>query len=589
MDKAQVIYTEASACRDCYKCLRECPVKAIRIVDDHAMVVGELCVHCGHCVEVCPQKAKKVRDDLARAKLLVELRPKAVLSLAPSFAAEFPGIEIGSIVAAAKSLGFAAVSETSLGADLVSAGLCAFMAKEAPELLISSACPVVVRYIDKYLPALSERISRSASPMVAHGRYLKRVFGPETAVVFAGPCIAKKWEADQSEGSVDLALTFAELRTWLGERKIDLSATTPGPGNEFFPTRSSHGALYPIEGGMIASLKRAGLKDVHCMTFGGMAQIQGALRDIEEGIGSAGGSPEGCLFLELLACEGGCVNGPLAGGGSGTVARRLRVLSYGADRPESPGSGEPPAALVTGPAGLRGSAVAEEDPAPEALRTALASIGKSSRKDELNCSGCGYDSCRAFATAMLKGRAERTMCVSYTRNLAQKKADALLKAMPSAAVVVDDALKVVECNDPFAELLGPEGLAIREVRPGLEGADLRKLLPFWEDFEEVLSPDRRDSISADYRVGEKIVHGTIFGIEKGHIAGALFQDITAPWMQKDRVIKQARKVMHQNLKTVQRIAYLLGENAAEAEAALTSIVESFGAKDDDSPRNGRQG
>jgi hypothetical protein len=163
--------------------------------------------------------------------------------------------------------------------------------------------------------------------------------------------------------------------------------------------------------------------------------------------------------------------------------------------------------------------------------------------------------------------------------LAQKKANALLKTMPSAAVVVDSSMRIVESNKPFAELLGKDIVDIYDIKPSLEGADLRKLLPFWQAFEQVLRPGGTDLISSDFRCNDKIVHGSVFSIEKGLLAGGLFQDITAPWIQKDRVIAQAKKVMHQNLKTVQKIAYLLGENAAEAEAALTSIIESFQPED----------
>jgi PAS domain-containing protein len=193
----------------------------------------------------------------------------------------------------------------------------------------------------------------------------------------------------------------------------------------------------------------------------------------------------------------------------------------------------------------------------------------------LNCSGCGYDSCRAFASAVVLGKAEKTMCVSYMRNLAQKKANALMRAMPSAAVVVDAALRVVESNKPFAELLGEDAAEIFEIKPSLENADIRKLVPFWQAFEDILSQAQADSLTSDFRLGDKVIHGTIFSIEKGLLAGGMFQDVTVPWIQKDRVIQQAKSVMTKNLKTVQKIAYLLGENAAESEAALTSIIESF--------------
>ncbi|HWR12238.1 MAG TPA: [Fe-Fe] hydrogenase large subunit C-terminal domain-containing protein [Rectinemataceae bacterium] len=595
MDKAQAIYTELTACQDCYKCLRECPVKAIRISENHAKVMGELCINCGHCVEVCPQKAKKVRSDLERAKILVRLRPKSVLSIAPSFAAEFPGVPLANIVAGIKALGFHAVSETSFGADLVSGGLSRTIAKDKPSIVISSACPSVVQYIHKYAPTMSSHIANICSPMVAHGRYLKDMLGQDSAVIFAGPCIAKKTEADGSEGAVDVALTFCELRSWLKEEGIDVGTIQPSSDDHLFPKRSLHGALYPIEGGMIASLKHAGLQNAHCMTFSGIRQIKEAIQGGDIALGAElPVSGDKTLFIELLACEGGCVNGPKSARHFGTVAKRLRVLTYAHGQsldPPSPQGAKPAEsrpgqkqcrrswdALLVQPPSLMEAPVAEEQVSVESERLALASIGKLSHKDELNCSGCGYDSCRAFARAMLLGKAEKTMCVSYMRNLAQKKANALLKAMPSAAVVVDASMRIVESNKPFAELLGPDAVAIFEVKPTMENADIKKLVPFWQAFQDVLEPGRQDSLTSDFRLNDKVIHGTVFSIEKGLLAGGLFQDITAPWIQKDRVIHQAQTVMRQNLKTVQKIAYLLGENAADAESALTSIIESFQAQ-----------
>jgi len=630
MDRLQAIYTELTACQDCYKCLRECPVKAIQISDGHAKVMRELCIHCGHCVEICPQKAKKVRSDLDRARILVRIRPKAVLSLAPSFAAEFPGVPAASLIAGLRKLGFYAVSETSFGADLVSAAVSAGVSAGMPKVAISSACPSAVQYIHKYLPALSPYVTDVCSPMVAHGRYLKRLLGPETAVIFAGPCIAKKNEAESSEGAVDVALTFGELRAWIEEAGIDLAAGVPagtpggapGPEDRFFPERSSHGAYYPVEGGMIASLKHAGMTRAHCMTFTGVRQIREALQDLDVWAASAGGEElpadapsavadaarqrDKTLFIELLACEGGCINGPQSIRRGGTAFKRLQVLEYAGEsaarraEEEAAGgqaaaaNGDGSGALAMGqPAALSEAPIQNQAVPPDQLRAALASIGKYGHADELNCSGCGYDSCRAFASAVVLGKAEKTMCVSYMRNLAQKKANALMRAMPSAAVVVDASLRVVESNKPFAELLGEDAAEIFEIKPSLENADIRKLVPFWQAFEDILSQAQADSLTSDFRLGDKVIHGTIFSIEKGLLAGGMFQDVTVPWIQKDRVIQQAKGVMTKNLKTVQKIAYLLGENAAESEAALTSIIESFqggGAEADEAePRKIRTG
>lgn len=586
MHDTQIIYTELTECQDCYKCLRECPVKAIQIVQGHARVIEEHCIHCGNCVQVCPQGAKKVRNDLDRAKILVKLKPKIAVSLAPSFIAEFPDVPVECIIAACKGLGFTHVSETSTGADLVSRGLREQMEREHPGLVISSACPSVVQYIDKYQPSMRWAVSNSCSPMIAHARFLKQLLGQDLAIVFVGPCIAKKWEAEHAGGVLDVALTFQELKAWMDEEGINPGHMTPNEGDRWFPGRAGDGLLYPIEGGMIASIKRQGDFSAHCMTCSGILQIRSAVEGLEHSGSAIGGDSDSgigrdSLFLELMACEGGCINGPQASSHTGTIRKRLKVLNRRLTKREPEWNSEYLQVLeslddlLVTPEGMHEKPLSDPLVSEDALRAALSSIGKNSRRDELNCSGCGYDSCRAFALAMVQGKAEKTMCLSYMRKLAQKKANALLNAMPSAAVVVDASFNIVECNRPFAELLGDDALEMFAIKPSLEGADLRKFLPFWQAFEEVLMSERGDIISSDFQCNGKILHGSIFSIERGLLAGGLFQDITAPWIQKDRVIAQAKKVMHQNLKTVQKIAYLLGENAADAEAALTSIISSF--------------
>ncbi|AEJ61539.1 Fe-S cluster domain protein [Spirochaeta thermophila DSM 6578] len=564
----RLIYTVTSDCFDCYKCIRECPVKAIRISSGRAEVVEELCLYCGHCVEVCPSGAKRVRSDVDRAKTILSLRSKVVLSLAPSFPAFFRDTSPQELIAACRKLGFHAVSETAVGADIVSEKIREMLSGHEGQgegrLLISSACPVIVEYISRYRPDLLPCVIPVGSPMRAHAEYLKSVFGHETAVVFAGPCIAKKREAEQSGGVVDLALTFSELAAWMEEAGVYPSDLRTD-GGDFYPSRSSYGALYPVQGGAIRTLERMGTPGSWIFeSFSGITQIARALDGLDID------SLDVPLFLELLACEGGCINGPAFGSRRGSLDRHLKVLSYaeGASR-------EWVRCALPLEVEVHGDPYRETPISDEEIREALRSVGKYSPEDELNCSGCGYDTCRAFAEAMVRGRAERTMCVSYMRKLAQKKANALLKTMPSAAVVVDQDLKVVECNSNFAHLWGAEIEGMYGVRPGLEGADLRKIVPFWKVFQLVLDDQGPELVEEDFRVGKRIIHGSIFVIERGAVAGGLFQDITVPWIQRDRIVQQARKVMKDHLRTVQKVAYLLGENAAEMEATLSSIVESF--------------
>jgi len=569
MNYQNPIYTEKTHCQDCYKCIRECPVKAIRVENGHAMVVSELCVLCGHCVTVCPANAKRVRDDRSRAAQLLTLRDKVIVSIAPSFAAEFSGVSPDQLVQAIKKLGFYGVSETAIGADLVSAQIADDSRHGNGRLFLSSACPVVVEYIKRYMEEFTPYITDRASPLLAHSRFLREWYGQDIGIVFIGPCIAKKRESDNWQ-SIDCAITFNDLKKWFSDEGVTVNAALPGSvdeANPFIPYRAAKGALFPVDGGMIAAIKKySPAESLHMMSVTGLDEIEKSLRGLKaEQLASP-------LFMELLSCPGGCINGPQGSLCEPTALRRLALLQYAerADdklRQKRPGMGGtlPVDALVR---------IAHTE---AELRNALRLVGKADVKDELNCGSCGYDTCQSFTAAMLEHRAEKTMCVSYMRKLAQKKANGLIRAIPSGVVICDSNLTIIECNENFARLMGPDILCMFEAKPGLEGAELDKITQMARYFNEVIALTGPDAAEHEFRDGKNIFQLTVFSIEKGESACGVIQDVTSPQIQKDRVIKQTRRVINKNLAVVQKIAYLLGENAAETEATLNSIIESFSA------------
>lgn len=561
------IFTEKGECQDCYKCLRHCPVKAIRVESGVASVIPELCIACGQCVELCPSRAKRVRDDVPLAKQLLASGRPVFLSLAPSFITEFAGIEPARLIHALKRLGFAGVSETALGAQWVSSRAAEDAQAYPGRSFVSSACPTVVRYIQTYRPRESSLLTPLLSPLLAHCKLLRARFGPGIGIVFAGPCIAKKLEAGFRPDLLDVALTFEDLWRWFESEQIDLPGVVPGPDDQFVPERSAQGAWYPVDGGMIAGIKLCcPVNDDRFMAFSGIPAIARAL----DGLCDEDGGEQDGVFLELLACEGGCVNGPKAGCRRGTAVKRGQVLRYG--RIADTAAPEPDLAanyVVPIPA----SAAWPESK----IREMLQSIGKRNRADELNCGGCGYDSCRHFVFALIEGKAERSMCVTNMRKLALKKANALMQKMPAAVVIVDERLRVIECNGPFAALCHSGSKPVRmgsDAEAPFEGTELGELLPFANLFRSVLNTGQ-DILDRDLRYQNTILHATIFNIEKHQVVGAIFQDITEPAVHKAEVIRKAKEVIVRSLATTQEIARLLGENAAESEVTLNSIIESF--------------
>ena len=321
------LHTVKTDCQDCYKCVRRCPVKAIKIEDNSAMIVPDLCIACGTCYKVCPSKAKQPRGDLARAKYLASSNKEIYVSLAPSWITEFPEYSAEQIVTAIRKLGIRGVSETALGAQEVTAQTVKIIkdsiSKGEKKLFLSSACPAVVAYIEKYLPELTPNITNIASPLLAHCRMLKEKFGNHIETIFIGPCIAKKFEADRHPDLLSVALSFNDLRQWFKDEKIDPAKLKPGVYDVFTLDRAQEGTAYPIEGGMLETIKAYNLDNsVYTAQITGIYSIQNELSNIDPD------NIEQPTFIECLACYGGCVSGPCTTNKSSGLQKRLNILKH---------------------------------------------------------------------------------------------------------------------------------------------------------------------------------------------------------------------------------------------------------------------
>ena len=563
MNHSYPVYTIEAECQDCYKCVRECPVKAIRVIEGSAQVMSDACILCGRCTEVCPVGAKKIRDDLGEAIELLKRKERVYVSLAPTFRTEFNGLDSNKLVAALNSLGFAGVSETALGAQEVSASCAQLLAEGSNPLLISSACPSVVHLIEQYYPHLVPQISPVDSPLQAHCKMLKKAFGDDIGIVFIGPCVAKKNEA---EHSFDVALTFTDLRRWFNISNLDWSSLNYQ--QDFILGAAEEGGLYPIDGGMIEGIKFYDAPpNTLFMAFSGVQEIVEAFDELDVK------SFDCPVFVEVLACIGGCVNGPGVSKRGSTVQKRFRIQSQ---TPPAPLQREQVSLNLTKQFHQR--EIIKKSYSKAEIAAALLKIGKKRHEDELNCGGCGYDTCKEFAAALIEEKAEPAMCVSYLRKLAQNKAAALIKAMPSGVVIVDENLKIIESNRRFIEIIGGDASIVSEADPDLEGAYLERIIDFHELFAKAIKEGTEVQIQ-DIRQNGKIIRLTLFSIQKHQVLGGILQDITEPVIQREQIIEKANEVMRKNLSTVQQIAFLLGENAADSEVLLSSIVKSFGKKE----------
>ena len=573
MEKQYPVYTLKNECNDCYKCIRGCHIKAIRIQQGSASVINEKCIACGHCVQICPAGAKRVRSDIDVVKTLILTGKKIYVSLAPSWAGVY-NISKEKMIAVLKKLGFAGVSETALGAQEVSIQTAKMLNQADNGLFISSACPVIDDYIRMYKPDFAKCITPVASPALTHCALLKDMLGEDIKVVFIGPCIAKKNEADEHPDLMSVALTFDELNYWIKEEFIDIEKIEPDEACKFVPESSYEGALYPLEGGMNETIKRVGIdkNDVTFIAVSSLEDFDKSLQNIDPN------KIENKIFVEALACSGGCINGPCLSSDKSRILITSDIYANTQYREVVP---KEPRKVVEKE--YNSDPVERIEYSLEQVSNALKKISKHSEEDELNCSGCGYSSCREFVNALIAGDAETSQCVSYMRKIAVRKAAAMLRCMPSAVVIVDSNLEIVEANDAFEHMFLSEEMyeVFASRQNGMTGACIDRIVTFPELFESALDTGK-DIHQEHYAIDDKLYDISIFTIEDNELVGAVISDVTKSEMDRSKIAQKARDVITKNIATVQEIASLLGEHMVETELLLNSIAEGYdsGSKED---------
>lgn len=558
------VYTLKNECHDCYKCVRECHIKAIKFQDGSASVIKDKCIACGHCVKVCPSGAKKVRSDIDKVKTLITAQKQVYVSLAPSWAGIYD-LTPNQMIAILKKLGFYAVSETALGAQQVSIKTAEMLNKGENELYISSACPVIVDYIRYYKPEFAKYITPIASPALTHAKMLKEKYGDNISIVFIGPCIGKKNEADSNPDFIDVALTFEELNYWINEEFINVNEIEIKPNDKFVPEEAFEGALYPIEGGMIDTIKEVGVnKEISLVKISGLKTFDKTMEGLNPN------SIDNKIFIEALSCETGCINGPCISSKKAGLTITTDILSKIKYRDEIPTIAE-----TVFEKEYTSKPVVEDDVKFADITNALKKIGKHTPDDELNCGGCGYSTCRDMAKALVKEDAEPSMCVSYMRKIAMRKAAAMLRCMPSAIVMVDKDLNVIEANDAFMKMFCGDMYEIFASRKeGLSGAAIDRIISFSDIFSQLLKSGG-DIHKSHYQVKNKLYDISAFTIEDGEIVGAVITDVTKAEIDREKIATKAREVIKKNITKVQEIACLLGEHMVETEVLLNSIAEDY--------------
>ena len=563
----RVIDFKDAKCRHCYKCVRHCAVKAISVRDEQARIMVDHCINCGRCLEVCPQNAKTFASDMDRVKGYLRQGMKTVISIAPSYAGVLEFDSPGQVVDALQRLGFAEVRETAEGAALVTNEYKKLVREEEMPNIITTCCPSVNDLVEKYYPDCAKLMAPVVSPMIAHGRYIKKIYGQDVKVVFLGPCIAKKQEAegdDRVTGAVDAILTFEELALWLKEEGIDLHSCGEKPMGNPNPKINR---LYPVSGGVIQSVITEEESDgYHKVFVDGLENCMEMLECLERG------ELDHC-FIEANVCEGGCAKGPAsAHWNTSYVKTKVKIengVSYRAAR-DLPDMSTEELAKRFGNRGLD-----DRMPTEEQIRRILMSTGKYSKEDELNCGACGYSTCREKAVAVFQGKAEVTMCMPYALTQAESMSNVVMDMTPNMIFVIGNDMRILDCNRKGQELLGVghDEAVRRYIFEFIEADDIESALLTREPvFHKKIRLDR----------GRIVAEETIVYIENLDAVLVLFQDVTREERIKEQhynlkveTVEMAQKVIEKQMMVAQEIAGLLGETTAETKVTLTKLRDSI--------------
>ena len=546
-----------SNCKNCYKCIRHCPVKSIRFSGNQAHIIGNECILCGYCFVVCPQNAKQIVDDTEKVRVLLQSGAPVIVSLAPSFIANYTGVGIESMRTALKKLGFYDVEETALGATIVKREYDRILQDEDRDIVISSCCHSVNLLIQKYFPSCLPYLADVLSPMQAHCKDIKSRI-PNAKTVFIGPCVAKKDEAEYYEGIVDATLTFEELSAWLKEENITLEQKTDN-------TEKSLARFFPTTGGILKTMTQKA-QDYTYFAIDGVENCIAALKDIADGNVHKS-------FIEMSACAGSCIGGPVMEkhrlnpvSDYAAVAKYAGKHDFEIDQPEA----------VETKKIFEFIAQRSTKPSDYEINQILRQMGKFKPSQELNCGSCGYDTCREKAVAIYQGKAEISMCLPFLKDKAESFSDTIVKNTPNGLIVVNDLLEVQQINTAALKILNLR--AASDVM-GTQVVRILDPLPFMNVQQNRRGIYNERTFLAEY---DRYVEMTVVPDKESNMLICIMTDVTEEETARRRkedisrqTVEVADKVVDKQMRIVQEIASLLGETAAETKIALSKLKESI--------------
>lgn len=549
-------------CKDCYKCVRYCPVKSIRVKDHAASILAGECILCGNCTIVCPQHAKEDINDVPMIKVLMSKHETVIAIVAPSFAAYF-NISFETMKSTLKKLGFANVFEVAEGAHVVKNEYERLVAENPDQTWITSSCASVNYYIKRHRPEAAKYLLPVLTPMKALAKILRERY-PEAKFVFIGPCLSKKGEAFENGSGVSAVLLFEELEDWLAEENIVVHE------DESFRNQPRLSRLFPMSGGILATMKQE--PGINYLPISGFDGVKQTIEDVIDG------KLPHC-FIEMNFCKGGCVGGPsfrrkelgtLRGAVKTRQAAGTTIYDEDYNVPET----------LDYSTTFQTKRVFRLEPTKAQIEAVLRQMDKFSPEDELNCGMCGYSTCREKARAVLFGKAEIDMCMPYIRKRAENYAGKIIDSVPSGILAIDMSLNISQANPAACDIFGVDATS-------LVGQPIGTILDE-NDFVNLLASDEDTLMTSIYLPDYGLYLDETLQVNRdANLIICILKNVTEEKTRHRRAMQKrqqtaaiADEIVEKQLRMVHEIASLLGETASETKIAISDLKESVMMEDD---------
>lgn len=579
------IQFDKEKCDSCYKCLRVCPTKAISFSKEDRKIVDALCIKCGLCEASCPQDALTIRSQLDEVFGWIKEHKKVSVSIAPSFVGAFGLNEPTVMATALRKLGFNHIEETAIGAEIIAEHYDRVIEnyvqthsledeqEKEPQSFITSCCPSANYLVEEYYPSLIPYIIPVVSPMIAHGRQMKTMYGPEEKVVFIGPCLAKMAEAEEMAGAIDAVITFEELEMMFQAYHIELNVQA----DSFFDQEGSiRGCGFPLGGSL--RRKEGSYRDDTLLRYIHVDGIENCTHILNE---LKSGALSNCV-IELNSCSGSCVNGPDMPKNKlkryerelymrqYMKRKRLEVTAVDALMEESE-SKKLPGVSISIHRTFSDKQLKQVEPRREEIIRIMNKMGKYSIQDELNCGACGYTTCNEKAKAVFYGYSDHETCLPFLRKKAESMQSIMIENSPNVVALIDNNLTIIEVNPSFLKLFNPQKLDVI-------GLPIELFINH-SIFSKVIESKQTEYNQKIYlQESQRFFIVNIIYLEENQRMIVFMTDISQEMQRqeefsrvKEETLLKTQEVIDKQMRVAQEIASLLGETTAETKMSLLGL------------------